>query len=150
MATFWGDRRRGRSVRRITSWFLSAPADLVSPWRAVTWWEARRLPFNLIVRVNGVLCLLVFFLAITSSGHLLPGEDAVGPVTLIAAPVLGNLPYPLGWLVEVQARRHVPDLSPRFGPLLWTLGLGIGLFLITVPAAFWFGIRLLQAARVLT
>ena len=108
------------------------------------------MPFNLIVGVYGILSLLVFCLAINSSGHLRPGEDAVEPVALVAAPVLVNLLYTLGWLVEVQARRHVSELSPRFGPLLWTLGLGLGLFLITVPAAFWTGFRLLQAAGVLT
>jgi hypothetical protein len=131
-------------------WLSSTPADFDSPWRVVAWWETRRLPFNLIVGVYGIACLLVYFLAISSSGHLGPGEDAVEPIVVFAAPLLINVLYTLGWLVEVPARRQVPGLSPRFGPLLWTLGLGFGLFLMTVPAAIWSLFRLLQTIGVLT
>jgi hypothetical protein len=65
------------------------------------------------------------------------------------APFGINLLYTLGWLVEAPARLLKPSLSPSFGPLLLKLGLGLGLFLITLPAAFWGGYRLLQMAGVL-
>jgi hypothetical protein len=137
-----------RYGRRFASWLFLAPTDPAPAWRVVAWWEARRLPFNVIVGTYGVLCLAVFFLAITSSGHLQPGEDAVEPIALIAAPFVINLLYTLGWLVEIPARVYVPGLSPRFGPLLLKLGLGFGLFLITGPAALWAGYRLLNGGQV--
>jgi hypothetical protein len=50
----------------------------------------------------------------------------------------------LEWLVEIPARLLVPDLTSRFGPLLPRLGIGLGLALISLPAAFWTGFRFLQ------
>jgi len=60
--------------------------------------------------------------AIATSGHLHPGEDAVEPIALLAAPFGINLLYTLGWLVEVPARLLRPGLSPRFGQLLLKMG----------------------------
>jgi hypothetical protein len=34
--------------------------------------------------------------------------------------------------------------APSFGPLLFKLGLGLGLLLIAIPAGFWVGVRGLQ------
>lgn len=70
------------------------------------------------------------------------------PFALLLAPILINILYSLGWIVEVTLRSIVPDLSPRFGPRLLKLGLGFGLFVITVPPALWCGYRLLQLAGV--
>jgi hypothetical protein len=112
----------------------------------VVWWEVRRIPFNVIVGAYGLLCLLVFFWAIGTSGRLEPGEDAVEPIALLAAPFGINALYTLGWLVEVPSRLFRRDLSPRFGPVLLKLGFALGLFLITVPAGFWVGYRILQGA----
>ena len=120
----------------------------ISAERVFAWWESRRLPFNLIVGAYGILCLAVFFAAITTSGHLQPGEDAVEPLALVAAPFVINMLYTLGWIVELTARSLEPGLSARFGPRLLKLGLGLSLFLITLPAALWSGYRLLQWAGV--
>ena len=115
----------------------------------VAWWEVRRIPFNIIIGAYGVVCVLVFFWAFATSGQLQPGEDAVEPLALIAAPFGINLLDTLGWLVEIPARVLKPSLSPRFGPLLLTLGLGLGLSLISLPAVYWGGYRLLQVAGAL-
>jgi hypothetical protein len=119
-------------------------------WKVVLWWELRRIPFNLIVGVYGIACLAIFFWAILTSGELQGGEDAVEPLALLAAPFVINFFYTLGWLVEVSARIVMPKLSPRFGPILLMAGLGFGLFLITLPAAFWLGFRVLQLLGVIS
>lgn len=131
-------------MKRFTDWLFANPQGPGSSWKVVAWWELRRIPFNIIVGVYGTLCFVIFLWAITTSGHLQPGEDAVEPLALLAAPFGINVLYTLGWLVEVPARLLVPGLSSRFGPMLLKLGLGLGLFLITLPAAFWAGYRLLQ------
>jgi hypothetical protein len=136
------------ATRRFAAWLFSNPKDPVSPNGVFAWWEARRLPFNLIVGTYGILCLAVFFAAITTSGRLQPGEDAVEPLALLAAPNVVNVLYTLGWMVEVTTRSLEPGLSPRFGPRLLKLGLALGLFSGTVPAALWSGYRLLQWAGV--
>lgn len=137
-------------MRRFAAWFFGSSQSIRSLWGVVAWWEVRRLPFNLIVGLYGLVCLGAFFWAITTSGHLQPGEDAVEPLALLAAPLGINVLYTLGWLVEVPTRLLFSNLTPRFGPLLLKLGLGFGLFLITLPAAFWVGYRLLQLARVVS
>jgi len=96
-----------------------------------------------------VVCLAILFWAITTSGHLKPGEDAVEPMALLAAPLGVNLCYTFGWMVELPARRLSPSLSPRFGPFLLRLGIGLSDLLISVPAVLWGGYRLLQLAHVL-
>jgi hypothetical protein len=133
----------------MAQWFFEGRQMPLSLWGVVVWWEARRVPFNLIIGLYGVVCLVVFYWAITTSGHLVPGEDAVEPLALVAAPLGINLLYTLGWVVEVPARLVVSSLTPRFGPFLLRLGLGLGLLLMTLPAAYWVGYRLLQFARVI-
>ena len=137
-----------RTARRFAGWLFASPDGACSPWKVVVWWEIRRIPFNVIIGLYGALCLVIFFWAIATSGHLEPGEDAAEPIALLAAPFGINILYTLGWLVEVPARLLIPGLSPRFGPLLLKLGLGLALFLITLPAAFWGGYRLLQLAGI--
>ena len=131
-------------LRRVVDWLFAPPDDPASSARVVAWWEARRIPFNLIVGTYGFACLVVFFTAITTSGHLGPGEDAVEPLAIIAAPIVINLLYTLGWIVEIVYRTVEPDVSPRFGPRLLALGLALGLSLCTLPAAYWGGYRILQ------
>lgn len=55
-------------------------------WRAVVWWELRRIPFNVVIGTYGFICLMIFFWAIVTSGQLQPGEDAVEPIALFLAP----------------------------------------------------------------
>jgi hypothetical protein len=136
------------SMPSLFQWLFAPPADL-GPARSVLWWEFRRIPVNLLIAVYGVLALVIFYVAITTSGKLPPGDDAVEPIAIIAAPFVFNLCYTLGWLVEAPARSLYPGLSPRFGPRLLMLGLGFSLCVITVPAAFWAGYRVLLLVHLL-
>ena len=83
-----------------------------------------------------------------TSGYLEPGEDAIEPMAVFAAAILVNILYTLGWLVEVPARIVSPGLPRWFGPLLLMSGFGLGLLLITIPAAYWLGYRLFQLASI--
>lgn len=110
----------------------------------MAWWELRRIPFNIIVGIYGLVCFALFSWGITGSGHLMPGEDAVEPIALLAAPFVINVLYSLGWLVEVPVRLLRPGLSPGLGPLLLKSGLGLGMVVSSLPAAYWVGYRLLS------
>ncbi len=136
-------------MRKAVDWMFAPQPPSVSWWWVVLWWEVRRIPYNILVGLYGTFCLLIFFWSITTSGHLEPGEDAVEPMALFAAPLGVNLCYTLGWLVEVPARKFSPSLSPRFGACLLKLGIGLSALLIGMPPAFWGGYRLLQLTHVL-
>jgi type III secretory pathway component EscT len=132
-------------VKRIVGWLFASPKS-PRPWNVLVWWEARRLPFNLIVGAYAGVCFAVFAWAITTSGHFQRGEDVVEPILLIAAPFAINALYTLGWLLELSVQCVAPSLSTRFGPTLLKVGLVLGLFLITLPAGLWAGYRFLQPA----
>ena len=126
-------------MKRFLGWLFAPSRQPRTSLSIIAWWEIRRLPFNLIIGTYGGLALSLFYWAIQASGPLKPGEDAVEPIGLLVAPFAINVLYSLGWLVEIQ----LPS-SPWLGPLLLKLGLGLGLLLITLPAAFWLGYRLMQ------
>lgn len=132
------------------AWFFRAPDPPLTARRTILWWEVRRIPFNVVIGGYGIICLAVFFLAIGSSGVLEPGDDAVEPIALMAAPFGVNCLYTLGWLVEATGRLLHPKLPASTGPLLLKLGIGLGLALISVPPAFWVAYRVLQLVGVVT
>jgi hypothetical protein len=74
-----------------THWLFSRSDVDTGWWRVIAWWELRRIPFNIIIGAYGIACLAVFFWAITTSGRLSPGEDAVEPMALMAAPFVINI-----------------------------------------------------------
>ena len=94
-------------AKRFAAWFFSDRRNPHSAAGVIVWWELRRLPFNVIIGAYGIFCLLIFFAAIVTSGHLQPGEDAVEPLALLAAPFVINVLYSLGWIAELTAR-HSP------------------------------------------
>lgn len=135
--------------KRSIAWLFAQQQTPIRSRSVIVWWELRRIPFNLLLLGYGALCLSVFLWGILGCGILQPGEDAVEPLALIAAPVAANVCYTLGWLVEFPARQLFPSLSPEFGPRLLRLGLGLTAFLISIPAIYWGGYRALQLAHVL-
>jgi hypothetical protein len=84
------------AITRAKSWLFTPQQPSVPWWRVIVWWELRRIPFNLLIGAYGILCLLLFFWAITTSGHLQEGEDAVEPLALLAASFAANACYTLG------------------------------------------------------
>lgn len=129
---------------RLLEGFFDPPELPVAPSEAVLWWENRRIPFNIFIGGYGACCLGIFLVSISTSGHLQPGQDAVEPLGLMAAPFAVNILYTLGWLVEAPFRVFSPNSRAWLGPVLLKLGLAFGAFLISLPAAFWGILRIGQ------
>ena len=89
--------------------------------------------------VVGVAGFLAFFVLLSASGELKPGEDAVEPIALIIVPVLANVCYTAGWMMELAARA-TGIRSPRTGPGLFAAGLAFSCVVAWLPALFWAGI----------
>jgi hypothetical protein len=136
-------------IPRPIQWLFESPSEPVTALRVIGWWELRRIPYNFAIGAFGIVSLLIFFVSISASGHLQPGDDAIEPLALFAAPFVANVCYTAGWLLDIPLRYIRPSLSPGFTPLLFCLGLGFSFVVISLPAIFWSGYRLLQILRFL-
>ena len=109
----------------------------------ILWWELRRIPYNLIVGTTGLISLSLFYFFISRTNALKLGEDAVEPIALLAAPVVMNICYTAGWVVEgFLDKAHSDEV---LGPKLLRSGLKLSLFVVILPSVFWGGYWLLQA-----
>jgi len=128
-------------IRRAWQWLFLVPDKPLSVGGIIAWWELRRIPYNLIVAAVGIPSLLLFYTFILASGTLASGEDAVEPLTLIIAPIIANICYTLGWMVEIPCsflfRLLIHDRVRVIGPALFALGLVLSLLVVIFPAAFW-------------
>lgn len=137
---------------RFYAWLLQ-PSKSPSPKQCVIWWEKRRIPVNLLVLAVGIISFIVFVLALSTSGHLEPGEDIVEPIGLLFAlfvvPVTFNICYTFGWGTELVLRHVFPAITPKIAPRLLLAGLLFSWGIVSIPAVFWVGYRCLQMLRLL-
>lgn len=138
-----------KRIRHTIHWLFTAPGEPLTPRGIIGWWERRRIPFNAILGIIGFIALLLFTTSIESAGVLQPGEDAVEPVAIVVVPLIANAAYTGGWLLDCPLRIIRPQLSPRFTPRLFRLGLLFSVFVVTFPALLWGGYRLLQLLHLL-
>jgi hypothetical protein len=130
-----------RLLRQIRSSALGRRnSALQSTWQIIGWWEARRIPFNLIVGVAGILTSVGILVTALISEHLI-GEP-IGmpdpPVLAVVGAVLfvlgANACYTGGWIGELIVKRAWPDQSELFGTLMFTLGLVFAVVVTLLPA----------------
>ena len=100
--------------------------------------------YNLIVGITAPVSLPLFYFFISRSNALKPGEDAVEPIALLAAPVLMNICYTAGWVVEGFLDKAHSDEEEVLDPKLLKSGLTLSLFVVTLPSVFWGGYWLLR------
>ena len=105
----------------------------------VTWWERRRLAYNVIVGGAGVVGVGAAMLI----GLLPPGSALFRPPLLefLVIGAIANVCYLLGPTVEIAVDKIFgPDVMPT-GPALFRMGLtfsvGIGLLPILLSAIMW-------------
>lgn len=112
--------------------FLFPPAD----YRRTTlslllWWEARRLPYNVIVGATGLFTLfMVGAISIVPPGIKgLPFDWRV----IVVYGGLANVCYTFGWAVEALAQRIWKERCPAMGPALFRQGLAFSVGLTLLP-----------------
>ncbi len=118
------------------SWLFAPPPEPRSAWSIIRWWEARRVPYNLIVGTVGLLSFVTFLALIGYCGQLPLGEDAFEPLGLIIAPIAINFCYTAGWVTEIALWHAQPSGRP-IGPRLLRFGLGFSLIVVMLPAMLW-------------
>jgi hypothetical protein len=104
----------------------------------VSWWERRRLPYNLIVGASGLFSLAVVQVVTWMPGAP-PGMLDWRPVVVFG--VGANVCYFLGPLVEVAIARLWGRKVLPTGPTLYRMGLtfsvGLALFPALLVTLFW-------------
>jgi hypothetical protein len=90
----------------------------------------------LIVGMVGIVSLIFFFQFIHLAHGLKPGEDAIEPMALIAAPFALNIADTAGWAGELHLRLLWRIRSPAIGPALLILGLSFSLLLVPATLCF--------------
>lgn len=135
-------------MRKIFKRLFSVPEGERSELSIIMWWEFRRIPFNLIVGGVGFISLLFYFLFISMSGKLKPGDDAIEPFALFLAPVAVNFCYTAGWIVELFVIVFSPERENTIGLLLFKSGLVFSLVVVSLPSAVWGIFVLLQTLGV--
>jgi hypothetical protein len=128
---------------------FSVPQEPRSALGIIGWWELRRIPYNIIVGSVGLCSLVLFFVFITYSGVLAPGEDPEEPIAIIMAPFLINIFYTAGWVVELISRFIIREKVERLGPLLLKLGLGFSLLVALLPSVYWGAYWLLLSMHII-
>lgn len=110
----------------------------------IAWWELRRIPFNLIVGLVGLSSLAVT-LSFADLAHELermePGQNFIEPLLLALAPIVLNICYSAGWIVELGFRSRWPAIAS----LLMKVGLAFSVFALSLPALFWLVIWAVRA-----
>jgi hypothetical protein len=101
-------------------------------FQIIIWWEIRRILYNIIVLIGGILSIIIMTKAASGRVQLEAGEDLYEPIMIPIFAILCNIGYTLGWITELFIKRTV-----TFGPKIFKIGLYFTLFWVFLPAAIW-------------
>jgi hypothetical protein len=105
----------------------------------IGWWEARRVPFNLIVGSAGILsCIVVSVVGLGSyflfdSDFGLPGSPLFALFGIVFYGIATNVCFTGGWLAELIVRKVWPIEADRFSTLSLSLGLIFSVLVTLTP-----------------
>ena len=113
-------------------------AHTTTAWQTIGWWETRRVPFNLIVGIVGVVTVATGTLAMSVANAFLetPIHRPDPPLFFFALvyAVVVNLFYTGGWVVELLWRRLWPTTEDALPALAFRLGLVFSMLVTLMPA----------------
>ena len=129
------------AVRRLSTLALFRRDTPITGARAVIgWWEARRIPYNLIVGCAGILtCIVIAIVGMGSnfffnSDFGLPDPPLFAILGAIIYGILANFCFTGGWLTELIVQRAWPEEANRFATTCFSLGLILSVLLTLTPA----------------
>jgi len=96
----------------------------------ISWWERRRILYNVALIIAGSFTLLIGYVF----GHMTfdnPNEF-LPPILLFA--ISANLFYTLGWVVEIASNKLITqrEITQQAGPILFIAGTCFSLFITFV------------------
>ena len=132
---------------RLLRWIASSPlgrrdAPLDTMWAVIGWWEARRIPFNIIVGATGVVTACVVLLVAWLSERWLgipvglPDPPLFFVLGIFAFGAAANVCYTGGWVAEWLVRKAWPTESEQIGPISFALGILFAVVVTLSPSVF--------------
>ena len=103
----------------------------------ILWWELRRILYNIIVLIAGIISLFLMLFFASNKIKLEAGEDFIEPISFIIFAFLSNVFYTLGWITEIFTER-----SLDYGRKMFKTGLYFTLICMFIPPLIWFFIYL--------
>lgn len=138
-------------ARRVTSLrFFSRREPLRSAWQVIGWWEARRVPYNLIVGATGIatgaILLVTGLVAETYLGESIgiPDPPIFAIFAVVFYAIMANVCFTGGWVVELLVIRVWGEQAQSFGPISFTLGVLFSTALTFAPAVLVVGVVLIR------
>ena len=130
------------AYRRLTRTplFRREPAELTS-WQILFWWEARRLPFNLIVGAAGVVTFAVMLACAIVCERVIgipigmPDPPILVPFAIAVYAFAANVCYTGGWIAELIALEVWGERARPLGEIAFGLGVMFSALLTLLPAA---------------
>jgi hypothetical protein len=130
---------RGLFVRLRTTSLCRRDVPIRTAKDVIGWWEARRVPFNLIVGTAGLLTCIVVGVVALGDEILFDGDFGFTDPPLFALvgiflyALCANVCFTAGWLVELIVRKIWPVESDRFATLSLSFGLIFSVLLTLAP-----------------
>lgn len=116
------------------------PAASSRPAAIIAWWERRRIAYNVLVGLVGLITsavmVMVAFTCESRGGAPvgLPDPPALAIVGVLVYGALANVCYTGGWITELLVVNFWDADTSRFGPIAYTLGTGFSALLTLLPA----------------
>jgi hypothetical protein len=129
------------SLKTVQTWRLfSRNEDALTSFDVVKWWEARRIPYNLIVGGTGIATVLVgtflCFIAsrMTPAPFAFPDPPLFVVFAVVGYGVMANVCFTGGWVAELLARKIWRERANHFAQISFTLGVLFSVLLTLTPA----------------
>jgi len=100
----------------------------------IGWWEIRRIIFNIILLLSGILSLIIFLFILKFDTNI------IQPITAIGFGLLANFFYTFGWITELFFKFIKRQNLNTFGIKTFKIGLGFFILLTFLPTIF-FGLN---------
>jgi len=89
----------------------------------ILWWELRRILYNFIVLLIGLISIGILSLFVNHK----PGADIIDPLLVLFFAFLCNIAYTFGWIIEL----FLPN-SQNYGPKVFKNGLYFTFIIIVI------------------
>ena len=109
-------------------------------WERIGWWEARRVPYNLIVGCVGLVTCAVTLIAALAAAILfgkdfgLPNPPIFGILIIAFYALAANVCYTGGWICELVIVKLWPREADKFACRSFAVGLIFSVLLTLMPS----------------